>query len=158
MAQHKTVITPLLTHWCYQSRTQSHQCYSDSIALQWHSPGIILGMGSANERWCYIITLSPIEWAHTQNETRLTLQLQFSFLQLQTYCRPAMEKHQGNTAGSPWQQYNLRDHSGYGLSQWETMLQCNVVPHWPSPYQEWSLNLYIFIPKLVNVIFCAISC
>ena len=26
-----------------------------------------------------------------------------------------------------------RQHSGYGLSQWETMLQCNVVSHWLSP-------------------------
>ena len=30
-------------------------------------------------------------------------------------------------------------HSGYGLSQWETTLQCNVVSHWLSPYAEWSL-------------------
>ena len=34
------------------------------------------------------------------------------------------------------------DHSGYGLSQWETTLQCNVVSHWLSPYPEWSLLLY----------------
>ena len=26
-----------------------------------------------------------------------------------------------------------RQHSGYGLSQWETTLQCNVVSHWLSP-------------------------
>ena len=32
-----------------------------------------------------------------------------------------------------------RDHSRYRLSQWETMLQCNVVPHWLSPYAELSL-------------------
>ena len=31
---------------------------------------------------------------------------------------------------------NCRDHSGYRLSQWETMLHCNVVPHWLSPYPE----------------------
>ena len=29
--------------------------------------------------------------------------------------------------------------SGYGLSQWKTTLHCNVVSHWLSPYQEWSL-------------------
>ena len=34
-----------------------------------------------------------------------------------------------------------RDHSGYGLSQWETTLYCNVVSHWLSPYPEWSLGL-----------------
>ena len=31
----------------------------------------------------------------------------------------------------------VRDHSWYGLSQWETTLNCNGVSHWPSP--EWSL-------------------
>ena len=31
-----------------------------------------------------------------------------------------------------------RDHSGYGLSQWEMMLHCNT-SHWLSPYPEWSL-------------------
>ena len=30
--------------------------------------GIILGMGLANERWCYNVTLSLIGWAHTQND------------------------------------------------------------------------------------------
>ena len=29
---------------------------------------------------------------------------------------------------------------GYGLSQWETTLKCNVVSHWLSPYRGWSLH------------------
>ena len=29
----------------------------------------------------------------------------------------------------------------YGLSQWETTLQCNVVSHWLSPCPEWSLHI-----------------
>ena len=33
----------------------------------------------------------------------------------------------------------LRDHSGYGLSKWET-LHCNVVSHWLSSCPEWSLH------------------
>ena len=33
-----------------------------------------------------------------------------------------------------------RDPSGYGLSQWETTLHCNVVSHWLSPYSELSLS------------------
>ena len=37
--------------------------------------------------------------------------------------------------------YVCRDHSGYGLSQWETTLHCNVVSHWQSPCTEWSLCL-----------------
>ena len=31
--------------------------------------GIILGMGSANEKRCYNVTSSLIGWAHTQNDT-----------------------------------------------------------------------------------------
>ena len=36
-----------------------------------------------------------------------------------------------------------RDHSRYGLSQWETTLHCNVVSHWLSPYPEWSPTSYL---------------
>ena len=37
------------------------------------------------------------------------------------------------------------DHFGFGLSQWETALYWNVVFHWLSPYQEWSLShTYIY--------------
>ena len=35
----------------------------------------------------------------------------------------------------------LRDHSRYGLSQWEKALLCNAFSHWSSPYPEWSLEL-----------------
>ena len=31
------------------------------------------------------------------------------------------------------------DHSGNGLSQWETMLHCNNISHWLTPLPEWSL-------------------
>ena len=34
------------------------------------------------------------------------------------------------------------DHSGYGLSQWETTLHCNVVSLWLSPYPEWTPAVY----------------
>ena len=36
------------------------------------TPGIILGMGSANERRRYIVTSSLIGWAHTQNDNCAT--------------------------------------------------------------------------------------
>ena len=42
--------------WC-QSAYSSYAC-----------GGIILGMGSANERWHYNVMSSPIGWAHTQND------------------------------------------------------------------------------------------
>ena len=29
--------------------------------------------------------------------------------------------------------------SGYGLTQWEMTLHCDIVPHWLRPYPEWSL-------------------
>ena len=35
---------------------------------------------------------------------------------------------------------NIGLYSGYGLSQWEAMLHCNVVSHWLSPYLELSLS------------------
>ena len=38
-------------------------------------PGIILGMGSANERWRYIVMSSLIGWAHTQNDPWVTLDI-----------------------------------------------------------------------------------
>ena len=34
----------------------------------------------------------------------------------------------------------LRDHSGYGLGQWEEALHSNAFSHWLSPYPEWSLH------------------
>ena len=39
---------------------------STAIAQRLYS-GITLGMGSANERQSYIVTLSLIGWAHSQN-------------------------------------------------------------------------------------------
>ena len=38
--------------------------------------------------------------------------------------------------------YNTRDHSEYGLSQWEEALLCNAFSHWPSPYPEWKKSKY----------------
>ena len=40
--------------------------------------GIILGMGSANERRCFIVTSSVTGWAHTQSDLCITYLL-FSF-------------------------------------------------------------------------------
>ena len=38
------------------------------LSLQFYDTGIILCMRAANERRCYIVTSSPIGWAHTQND------------------------------------------------------------------------------------------
>ena len=38
---------------------------------------------------------------------------------------------------------------GYGLSQWETTLHCNVISHWLSPYREWSAKSE-FPPGRIN--------
>ena len=35
---------------------------------------------------------------------------------------------------------HCRDHCEYGLSQWETTLQCNVVLNWLSPYSKYSVR------------------
>ena len=54
-------------------------------------PGIIVGMGSTNERWCYIIKLSLIGWTHTRNDSCVQDAFMFiSYLQLDfLYCKTA---------------------------------------------------------------------
>ena len=37
-----------------------------------------------------------------------------------------------------------RSHPGYGCSQWETTLHCNVVSDWMRPYPEWTLSSNIW--------------
>ena len=66
------------------------------------SSGIILGMGSANERWRYIVTSFLIGWAHTQNDPWLP-----------------------GKSGTFVFCFVLRDHSMYAPSQWG-MLHCNI--------------------------------
>ena len=39
----------------------------------------------------------------------------------------------------------IRDHSGYGLGQWEKALHSNASSHWISPYPEWSLIMCICV-------------
>ena len=46
-------------------------CLAPNNLLRDFITGIILGMGWANERWCYIVTSSLIGWAHTQNDPRI---------------------------------------------------------------------------------------
>ena len=55
-------------------------------------------------------------------------------------------------SNKPWpliSYWGLMDHSGYGLSQWDLKLHCNVFSHWLSPYTEWSLSTkpMIYIPR-----------
>ena len=38
-----------------------------------------------------------------------------------------------------------------GISQWETMLFCNVVSHWLNTYPEWSSRIHVGISILTNV-------
>ena len=42
-------------------------------------PGTILCMHLVSERWHYIVTLSPIRWAHTQNDPCISLVLAQSY-------------------------------------------------------------------------------
>ena len=39
----------------------------------------------------------------------------------------------------------IRDHSGYGLGQWEKALHSYASSHWLSPYPEWSLIMCICV-------------
>ena len=56
-----------LRHYLARSE-RDNTLKSRPCSLVWSS-GIILGMGSANERWHYIVRSSLIGWAHTQNDT-----------------------------------------------------------------------------------------
>ena len=38
---------------------------------------------------------------------------------------------------------HTRDHSGYGLSQWQKALNGNVFSHWLNPYPEWSCYRFL---------------
>ena len=42
------------------------QCYKITSLLMYDSAGIMLGMGSTNERGLYYVTPSLIGWTHTQ--------------------------------------------------------------------------------------------
>ena len=62
----------------FQSFPQILKALSQALRpfTEWHcleQPGIILGMGSANERWCYIVTSSLIGWTHTQYDPWATI-------------------------------------------------------------------------------------
>ena len=74
----------MFSHASHKIFQCSHQrkCYQNiiicmtSLALEFfykgfyviNHTGIILCMGSANERWRWIVTLSLISWSHTQND------------------------------------------------------------------------------------------
>ena len=68
---------------------------------------IILGMASASEWRCHIVTGFLIGWVHNQD-----------------------------------------DHSGYGLSQCETMLHCNGVSDWLSPIGNRALLLFTYCVRM----------
>ena len=55
--------------------------------------------------------------------------------------RPSIDHHM--TKSGP-----CRKHFGYGLSQWETSLHCNVVSHWRSPYPD----LFLLVSEIKYVI------
>ena len=49
---------------------------------------------------------------------------------------------QNTTKPEPYAQCcGCRDHFAYALSQWEIMLQCNIVSHWLDANTKWSLGL-----------------
>ena len=43
----------------------------------------------------------------------------------------------------------FRDHSGYGISQWETTLQCGFVSHWLTPYPQWPLHILQYVLYMI---------
>ena len=93
--------------------------------------GINLCMCPANERRHYIVTSPLIGWAHTQNDpcpssaAKLLVEVCNSrgWVRL---CKPV----QASSPRGVWRKSpHYKDHSGYGLSQWEEALQCNAFSH-----------------------------
>ena len=55
--------------WVWLLKTvKSRLSGTHGIRPSWNKPRIILGLGSANGRWCHIVTSSLIGWAHAQND------------------------------------------------------------------------------------------
>ena len=86
------------------------------------------------------------------------LKLNFRFNEMESYQGFIMQQVQGVQQGEnlcpilflcqgKWTDFHnrTRDHSVYGLSQWKTMLQCNIVFNWLNPYTEWSLRTKPFL-------------
>ena len=72
------VLSWLISHFlmdCFTVTRPSYDCPSVSEVTEyiWVKSGIILGMGSANERRRYIVTASLIGWTHTQNDLENSL-------------------------------------------------------------------------------------
>ena len=59
---------PNVTEPCAESPCLRWVLHADIDKMVHAYPGIILGMGSANERRRYIVTSSLIGWAHTYND------------------------------------------------------------------------------------------
>ena len=56
-------------------------------------------------------------------------------------CCPWLDKHDGlnDSTASTMLKHLHRDHFVNAPSQWETMLQCNVISHWLGACTKWSL-------------------
>ena len=102
--------------------------------------GLILGLRPSNGRHRYKVTPSLTGWAQTQNQPWYWCTIYYCWNHL-IY----LEQKSITAATIDAFHYTLqmpvlcKDHSVNGLSQWETMLHCNIVFHWLSPYTEWSL-------------------
>ena len=75
--------------------------------------------------------LTALVWELLCNEVIETMQQGTSLFWLPTTTPCSSQEHM-----------LLRNQSGYGLSQWEPTLRCNVVSHWLSSYPKLSLLIY----------------
>ena len=47
---------------------------------------------------------------------------------------------------------HTRNHFVYAPSQWEMMLQCNIVSHWLDTYTKWSLEYWIIMMAVKSAV------
>ena len=92
--------------------------------------GITLCMHPANERWRYIVTSSPIGWAHTQNDPWTYVNTSHAgwHKYMAELLIPDADNGLVSICTTLWS-YTRAD-SRIAPSQWETSLQSNAISHW----------------------------
>ena len=103
------------------------------LFIIWNDVPLICFLGSLNQYPDIQVYIEGL-LQDCSNSSALAIEL------LQSCTKPSIFMCQ-NLWPATWMEFKLRDHCGYGLSQWEVLLYhvYNTFFHWPSPYTEWSL-------------------
>ena len=161
MAQHKTAVTPLLTHWSYCSPALSHrfvnvcndfslQCflcleYVSVVVLQWTSTPDIYSEQLLPTYWIYVHSA----WMRgCGGLTALLWTIQHCQLVWAWECYRETHFH---TCGTVVCLFHIsRDQPRYAPSQWGMSLHCNDISHWLGAYQDWCIHSWLVCEMCVR--------